>query len=340
MLNTRIKTIAIMLTALLTGCGVSSADNSKDCSPGPFLSINAPTLQVSTVTIIPTVLQTSTSFYSTTNINTGVTTSTVTAGPTGASGDGIFTLANWTTSTRDPLVGAVATLPAGTILLASGLPALPITATSLASLVGLTSADFGVWTITNALASPLPANSVITYSAFAGGTLMTATMPTTGTKTYTGKMTGVLANTPVGGSDDVSGNVILNIDFGANTISGTIGSVPGITTTAGASTITPCVFPAAAAACTYNVYAPLSYAPFFLPLPVPFGDITVTGTISGNSFSAIVTTPSITGPTTQTMKGNFYGATANEIAGTFTINNIPSGALGPALILIGSFGAK
>ena len=35
------------------------------------------------------------------------------------------------------------------------------------------------------------------------------------------------------------------------------------------------------------------------------------------------------------MNGSFYGATANEIAGTFTISE-PS----PGMIFIGSFGAK
>jgi hypothetical protein len=64
------------------------------------------------------------------------------------------------------------------------------------------------------------------------------------------------------------------------------------------------------------------------------------GTITGNSFSATVTTLSIPGATTMTMKGNFYGATANEVAGTFTISVPTPGGTGPGLILIGSFGAK
>lgn len=311
MLNTRIKTISILVTALLSGCGVSSAGNSvlaKDCSPGPFLSINAPTLQVSTVAIVPTVLQTSTSFYSTTNSNTGVITATVIAGPAGVASDGIFTLAN--PYPGDTLVGAVATLPSS-VLLASGIPALSMTGTSLASLVGLTSADFGVWAITNALASPMPANSVITYSAFAGGTLLTATMPTIGTKTYTGKLTGVLANTPVGGSDNVSGDVSLTVDFASGTINGLF---TAITNVAGASTL-----------------------PGTTAFSGTFADIPLSGgTISGNSLSATVTTPSITGATTTTLKGNFYGSSANELAGTFTIS-VPTG---PGLKLIGSFGAK
>ncbi len=36
-----------------------------------------------------------------------------------------------------------------------------------------------------------------------------------------------------------------------------------------------------------------------------------------------------------TITGNFYGTTANEVTGTFTIS-VPS----PGMILIGSFGAK
>ena len=74
-----------------------------------------------------------------------------------------------------------------------------------------------------------------------------------------------------------------------------------------------------------------------------FTDISLssgTGIITGNSFSATVTTPSIANATITTMTGNFYGATANEVAGTFTISVPTPGGTGPGLILIGSFGAK
>ncbi len=285
-----------------------------------FTAVNGPTLQVSTQAMVPTLLMTPTAFTSTTT--GGVTTATVTAGPAGVPNDGIFTLVS---PYSDSLVGAIATLP-GSILLTSG--PLSMTSTSLGSSAGLVHADFGGWAIRDAVTPPMPANAVITYITFAGGTQLTTTMPTSGTATYTGKMTGVLANTPIGGSDDVSGNVTLNIDFGAGTISGSLGLMPGVVTTPGVSTITPCVYPVSAPACTYTAYAP--------PLNVPFNDITLSnGTITGNSFSATVTTPAITGATTMTMTGNFYGATANEVAGTFTIS-----APSPGMILIGSFGAK
>jgi len=308
--------------------------NTKQPDGLTFTAVNGPTLQVSTQAMIPTVLMTPTAFTSSTTGS--VTTATVTAGPAGVPNDDIFTLVS---PYSNPLVGAVATLPSS-VLLASGLPAsLPMTATSCggtsggipcpaASLLPLFSADFGRWAITDALPSPYPTNAVITYIAFAGGTQLTTTLPTSGTATYTGKMTGVLANTPIGGSDDVSGDVILNFDFSTGTMNGTLGLMPGIVTTPGVSTITPCVYPLSAPACTYTAYAS--------PTNVPFNDITLSGgTITGNSFSATVTTPAITGATTMTMTGNFYGTTANEVAGTFTIS-VPS----PGMILIGSFGAK
>jgi hypothetical protein len=169
----------------------------------------------------------------------------------------------------------------------------------------------------------------MTYSAFAGGTQLTTAMPTSGTKTYTGKMTGVLANSPLGGSDDVSGNVSLTVDFANGTITG---GFPGglltnnVVTAPGVSTVNPLIT-------TYTVYAPLQS----LPNPL-FGDIAVAsgGSITGNGFSTALSTLSIPLATTMTMKGNFYGATANEIAGTLTIS-VPTG---PGLKLIGSFGAK
>jgi len=293
--------------------------NAKQPDNLTFTAVNGPTLQVSTQAMIPTVLMTPTAFTSTTT--SSVTTATVTAGPAGVPNDGIFTLV---APYSDSLVGAVATLPSS-ILLGSG--PLAMTSTSLGSSVGLVSADFGEWAIRDAVTPPLPANSVITYIAFAGGTQLTTTLPT-GTATYTGKMTGVLANTPIGGSDDVSGNVILNFDFTAGTINGSLSGISGIVTTQGVSTITPCVYPLSAPACTYAAYAP--------PANVPFNDITLSnGTIAGNSFSATIATPAITGATTMTMTGNFYGTTANEVAGTFTIS-VPS----PGMILIGSFGAN
>lgn len=279
----------------------------KGCATGPFYSSFAPTLQVSTQTIIPTVLQTLISFISTASGNSG--TATVIAGPTGVTNDGVFTLAN--PSPGDPLVSAVATLPSS-ILLTSGIPALSMTATSLGSSVGLTSSDFGEWAITNDLASPLPTNSVITYSAYAGGTLPTSVMPNTGAPTYTGTMTGVLADTPVGGSDDVSGSVSLSINFSTGVVSG---SVSGITTAAGVSTVVP-----------YTTYG-----------GGPFGNIALNGTIVGNSFSGTATTSTIAGATITTMTGHFYGSSGNEVTGTFTISD-PSP--GPGMNLIGSFGAK
>ena len=304
----------------------------------PFTATGGPTLRVSTIAMIPTALQSSTDFTSTISGNSG--TANVTAGPFGVAPDSIFTLSS--TPTETTLVGAVATLP-GSILLASGVP-LSMTATSLGSTVPLASADFGVWAITNDIPSQPPSPvPVMTYSAYAGGTL-TTTMPPITSITYTGKMTGVLSHSPIGGSDDVSGDVTLIVSYANGT--GTItGLITNITPLPGASTITPCVWPVTAATCAYTEYA--SYE----GLPLTFGDITVNGTINGNSFTdPTVTTLSIPaagtttitspGAGTRAMNGYFYGANADEIAGTFTISHVQSGTPGPGMTLIGSFGAK
>ncbi len=309
-----------------------AAVTSKDCPTGPFYANFAPTLLISTVAATPTVLQTPTSFHSTLSGNSG--TANVMAGPTGVSPDNIFVLASPFT---DTLVNAVATLPSS-MLLATGIPALTMTSTSLASSVGLTSSDFGEWAITNANIfsqgpSPVP---LMTYVAYAGGTLPTLStaMPTT-TATYTGTMTGVLATDPlfipttIGGSDDVSGIVTLNLNFGAGTFSGL---VSGITTTPGVSALLPTNVH------TYTYYAPLQTP----PLPATFADIALSGTISVTSFSGSATTPSITGAVIQQVSGNFYGPTGNEASGTLTISVLPIDVppQPPGLILIGSFGAK
>lgn len=296
--------------------GIGGVSNCPAGAPeGSFCGNAGPTLQVSTVAPVPTVLQTSIDFYSTIDGASG--TANVTAGPTGATDDTVFTFTN--PFPGDALVGAMATLPSSILLAPPSLaPALPMTATSLGGTVTpvpLASSDFGVWAITHedifsTGPSPVP---LTTYSTYAGGALLT-TLPITGTPTYTGEMAGVLADTPTGGSDDVSGHVSLAVSGG--TISG---SVTNICTASGPSTLV------AFNSCTSGT---------------PFADITLTGTISGNGFSGQATTASIAGATIQQMNGNFYGLTGDEIAGTFTISVPALGVPGPGLILIGSFGAK
>jgi len=323
------RTFTVNLEA---GANVTCTFINVKTTPTPTFTAGGPTLKVSTQTITPTVLMTSTAFTSTGNGNSGI--ATVTAGPTGVTNDGIFTL----TSFVNPfpvysLVNAIATLP-NSILLTSG-TTLPMASSSLGGTAGLAVADFGVWAITNAVPLPLPSNSIITYSTYASGAQQTATMPNISSKIYAGKMAGVLAHIPIGGSDDISNANIVSLTVNYASGTGTItGQITGINPVPGASTITPCVWPLAASSCTYNLYAPSQ------GLPLAFGNITVNGTITGNSFTATVTTPSIVGATITTMSGNFYGANADEIAGTFTVS-VPSLSIpGPGMILIGSFGAK
>lgn len=282
----------------------------KRLPAGTVSGLASPTLHVSTVAIIPTVLMSPIDFNSSTS--GGVTTANVTSGPNGTTNNGIFTLSS-PPPTGISIIGAVATQP-GTINISG--TTLAMTSTDLAGAVGLTAGNFGMWTIRDVLAVPMPANAMTTYSTYAGGTVFPNTMPTAGTPTFTGKMTGELASTTVGGSDDVSGNISLTADFAAGTITG---SISAITTASGVSTLTP-----------YTGYA--------APADIPFNDMVISaGTISGNTFSATVTSPSIPGASATTLTGTFYGATANELTGTFVLSQPTPGA---ARIFIGSFGAK
>ncbi|HEX5361161.1 MAG TPA: transferrin-binding protein-like solute binding protein, partial [Fluviicoccus sp.] len=193
---------------------------------------------------------------------------------------------------------------------------LAMTSLRLAGSVGLTAADFGVWTIRDVLAAPMPANAITTYGAFAGGTALPGSLPGSGTVVFNGSMAGVIATTTVGGSDDATGTVSLTVDFAAGTVTGSISS---IATTPGVSTLTP-----------YSVYAPA--------IDNPFRDMVISGgVISGNSFTATVTSPTIPSATHTTLRGTFYGTGANELAGTFVLSD-PSP--GPGKTFIGAFGAK
>lgn len=288
-------------------------------TPAQFMASAAPTLQVSTIAMIPTVLQTSTSFTSTGSGTSG--TATVTAGPLGgfspSNFDGIYLPASFTIPYPVyTLVGASASLPVA-ISLASG-DALSMTASSLAGTVtpSLTFSDFGIWAIQNVvpLAGSQPPFRMMTYSAYEGGTQLTTTLPG-GSVTYNGNLTGVLENSSVGGSDDVSGTVSLNVDFANGTVSGqltNISNFPGASTLPGTTAFT-------------GTFAPI---------------VLSGGVISGNSFTATVATPSIVAPSVATLSGHFYGITASEIAGTFTISVPGQGTPGPGLTLIGSFGAR
>jgi hypothetical protein len=310
-----------------------------------FRALGGPTLRVSKIAMIPTSLMTPVTFMSTTT--SGITTVNVVNGPAGVLFDSILTSVN--SNPGETLVGAVATLP-NSIALVSGSPALTMSATSCGgtsggtpctagSLVPLSYADFGMWAINNVVGT-LPADSLITYSAYAGGTTATTSMsmPTSGTATYTGKMTGVLTNTPVGGAENVSGDVTVSVSFSNGNGTITALNITNITNAAGsASTIAPCVYPTAAAACTYAVYAPYETP----ALPSSIAPVTLgTGSFSGSSFSAVVSTLSVANASIVMSDGHFYGPAANEIAGTFTISKPSVGTPSQGMIFIGSFGAK
>lgn len=201
MLNRLISILVAVV--MLSGCKGSLLD------PLPasldITATNAPTLQVSSIGIIPTLVMPTTSFFST----AAGSLAQVTAGGT--------VLVN---STATSLVGPTVQLSLGTI---SSL-GLSMVNNSLGSAAGLAFTDFGSWVVTNTITGQ-PAGSVKTYITYAGGTTLTATRPTTGQATYAnGGMTGVLVYPPAGGVKALLSSNIVNLvaDFAANTFSGTL----------------------------------------------------------------------------------------------------------------------
>ena len=292
----------------------------KKNPPETFVASGGPTLRVSTQSIIPTVLMSELDFVS--SESRGLTTSVVTAGPNGTTFNGVFTLGKPPSGSPPAaggsMIGAIATqatLPPGTITTSGAITvageALQMNSIRLGSFVGLTAADFGLWIVEDVVAAPAPPNAYTTFGAFAGGALPTVSMPTTGTVTFNGKMAGELAIMATGGSDDANGDVNLVVDFATGSVTG---SISNIATTQGLSTLVP--------------YAPNQFL-----------DMTIigNGVISGNTFTATVTSPSIPSATITTIKGKFFGSSANELVGTFVLSD-PSP--GPGMTFIGAFGAK
>lgn len=176
---------------------------------------------------------------------------------------------------------------------------------NFASVVGLQYTSFGTW---DAATSP---SAPIAYYAgvFAGGGTsdVTATMPTTGTATYSGGATGYALSG--GNGYRFYGSSSLTANFAGNTITGNVSGINVYASGAGAS---------ATSLGTMN-------------------GITLSGTISGSSFSGTSAASASPGTAlniagaTGTLNGGFFGPNAAEASGVFDLT-------GSGVAIMGSFG--
>ena len=165
-------------------------------------------------------------------------------------------------------------------------------------------ATYGTWAEYTALNNPITAGTLAT-----GVNSTLAQMPTSGTATYTGHLTGY-AISPTVGTNITDGAVSLNANFSSNSLTG---SITGITTEHGGMT----------------------------PITGVMNDINLTGgSISGTAFTGSASVVAAVAATTVnvagangTFGGKFYGPGAAEAAGSLTLT-------GNGSTVIGAFGAK
>ncbi len=168
----------------------------------------------------------------------------------------------------------------------------------------LTYATYGMW------AESVGTNAPITAGTYATGVTTTSgQMPTTGTATYSGHLTGFVIS-PNTAANITDGAVSLNANFGSNTVNG---GITGITTVHGGNT----------------------------PINGQMNDITLAGgTISNGGFAGTAFAASATSATSinvaganGTYAGKFYGPGAAEAAGNLSLS-------GGGSTVVGAFGAK
>lgn len=328
MLNTKVKTISVLVTAaLLTGCSSSggvmvpaTGTQLTTCAANTSCGMDAVTVsmpvnvatgvgQVTTVTGSATVLGATTL---TTTLNS------TTKNPTSATfSGGVNTSVSLTpqdlTNPNPGSFTGTASNGQQVLLTTFNKPNLAIGLNG----VGLTYSDFGEWSMKPTTTGAGTAS----YSVWAGGTQLTSAMPTTGSATYTGITRGIslVANTPY----QLNGNLTLTANFTA----------AGGTVTGNITGITAATFPGNGIPGTSGVTT----------LAGGFNSIALAGTISGNAFSGTATAGAVTaaGPnpaaiavgTTGTASGHFYGPAANEVTGVWNMSTATVQAMG-------SFGAK
>lgn len=324
MLNVKIKTISIAVTtALLSGCLASSGGGgiaAPATAPAPgtpvttqpaantFYSPDAVTVTVpitiaggamATVTGPATVLG-ATTFTATLNPATGNATSATMAGAVDGSVPALTTLVAGTAYTGVATNGQTVNVGNfGTLV--------PGTASSPAA--GLLYSGFGMWEMYPTTAGA----ATYTTSVWAGGTQFTTTMPTSGSATYSGMTDGLVLVTAAGVSTPygIAGALALTANFATSAITGNITGTVAIDGNTG-----------------MNAGA--------------FNNVALAGTINGNAFSGTATAgalpaginpAAIAAGTAGTTSGHFYGPTANEVTGVWSMS-------GGGVQAIGSFGAK
>lgn len=180
---------------------------------------------------------------------------------------------------------------------------------TFASDVGLTYSAYGIWGTTSNSAS----SNLRSAGVFATGIgTSTNSRPASGSATYSGKTTGFVSmNT--GEKLSLKGDVSLNANFGANSISGAITGLSATQLTAGTLNTN------GAAMATNSISLR-------------------NGTISGNAFAGQAV--AVDGPHTFPIggsagqfSGNFFGPAAAEAAGTVSMTQ-------PGMNIVTSFGAK
>ncbi|PMR80918.1 transferrin-binding protein-like solute binding protein [Halomonas urumqiensis] len=181
---------------------------------------------------------------------------------------------------------------------------------SLASRIpsgGLSYAAYGFWSV------PQSANSnELDVGFFAGGyATRTDDMPDMGTATFTGVANG-FSVTAAGVPSDVIGNVRMDVDFGADTLTGAMTNMRSGADIDGALNST-----------------------------TPWNDVAFSGSIIGNAFSAdadVTNAPDNAAALDANAEGNvtgrFYGPQAAEAAGTWSLEDTSGGTA------FGAFGVK
>ena len=186
------------------------------------------------------------------------------------------------------------------------------------NVVGLTYSNFGVWSLNPCSnTSSCTPTYVGTMGGAQPGYALTASMPTSGSASYSGGAVGYVqqpfANNPTNVAQ-FYGTSSLTANFGTGAVSGSVTGINAYSVDNGGGTQT---------------------------LLGTVNNIGLSGTISGAHFSG---TTSVTGTAgtafdisgaTGTVTGGFYGPSANETAGVFNVRGGTNNTM-----LMGSFGAK
>ena len=181
--------------------------------------------------------------------------------------------------------------------------------------VGLSYTTFGTWDV-NATPTANQSYYVGTFGGGLAGVAQTASMPTSGSASYSGGAVGDVLK--AGTANAWYGNSSLTANFATNGITGSITNINAYGVGNCSGTGNPCNTSSG----TLN-------------------NINLTGTISGSAFSGTATAASGAGTAvdisgaTGPLQGGFYGPSANEVAGTFHMTS----TTGP-ITLFGAFGAK